>query len=194
LGSRLINRFKAALIHPEFLEAVHFNNPGGVCLDQYHARYETYHHLVVKHDLMMQTGRGRNINPSEVRFICEMELDHLTHTFFTSVDRLAWLMDQFERPCTRRALAMTTDAEIASVHKFVSKMVAKDMYVAKSTVPIRMCGCCGFCEELGTSKLPRMKRCGSCLIEYYCSSECQRTAWPDHKFICNPLVAQNAQT
>ena len=58
---------------------------------------------------------------------------------------------------------------------------------ADDLVPARpknavFCAVCG----LGSSKdgggaLPR---CGRCEVEPYCSSDCQRQAWPKHKLVC----------
>ena len=92
-------------------------------------------------------------------------------------------MDLLQRPCTRRALSTTTDAEIRAAYKTLSKRAAKgSVYGAESAIPNRMCGCCGCFEEEPNG----MKRCSRCLIEFYCSAECQRTAWSDHQHVCNP--------
>jgi hypothetical protein len=195
LGGRLIKRYKDSLIHPDFLEVVCLNNAGGFYLDQKCAELLTYRYLLVKHNLLLQTGRGHNINLSEVRFMCEIELDPTSgasdNILGQSGNRLAVLMDFLKRPCTRRAFAVTTDAEIATAYKWIAKRATKDSnYGAETTIPNRMCGCCGFFEEPHA----KMKRCSRCLIEFYCSAECQRIAWPEHQAVCNPPEAHAAET
>lgn len=190
LGGKLIKRYKISLVHPTFLEVAHFNNVEALFLDQKCAEGLTYRYLLIKHNVLLQTGRGHNINPSEIRFLCELELDPTSGAvdkFGQIGNRLAVLMDILERPCTRRALSMTTNAEIAAAYKLLSKKVAKDSdYGSDITVPNRMCGSCGFFEEEGV----KMKRCARCMIEFYCSAECQRDAWPDHQLVCNPPETQ----
>jgi hypothetical protein len=193
LSGKLIKRYKDSLIHPKFLEVAHFNNAEAFHLDQKCAQALTYRYMLIKHNVLLQTGRGHNINPSEVRFLCELELDPTSEAvdkFGQSGNRLVVLMDILERPCTRRALSMTTNAEIAAAYKSLSKKVAKDSdFGSDSTVPNRMCGSCGLFEEEGV----KMKRCARCNIEFYCSIECQRNAWPDHQHVCNPPEAQEGQ-
>jgi hypothetical protein len=188
LGGKLIKRYKTSLVHPKFLEVAHFNNAEAFYLDQKCAQSLTYRYLIIKHNILLQTGRGHNINPSEVRFLCELELDPTSGAVDNGLNgnRLAVLMDILERPCTRRALSMTTDADIAA-YKLLSKKNAKDSdYGSDIFVRNRMYGCCGLFEEEGV----KMKRCARCMIEFYCSAECQRSAWPDHQLVCNPPEAQ----
>ena len=51
------------------------------------------------------------------------------------------------------------------------------------------CGACTFvneggrtCDVCGAGNCKR--RCGRCREAYYCSEECQRSAWPAHKEAC----------
>jgi hypothetical protein len=39
------------------------------------------------------------------------------------------------------------------------------------------CDCCGKSDG-------KMSKCSKCLVARYCSSECQRKAWPTHKKVC----------
>jgi hypothetical protein len=106
-------------------------------------------------------------------------------------NRLCGLMSHLKRPFTLRSLLITSNDEIADFYKFLAKKMIKDLdYGADTMVMTRMCGGCRCFEEEGN----RMKRCSRCLIEYYCSSECQRSVWPDHQHVCNPAVKQYAAT
>ena len=130
-------------------------------------------------------GRGHNTNPSEVRFLCEQELDPSSgfiDCFGQSGNRLSVLMDMLHLPATRQALSMTTNAQISAAYKAMSKNYCKTSG-SETVLRNRMCGCCGHFEEEGDS----MKRCSGCMTEFYCSPECQRAAWSDHQHICNPV-------
>ncbi len=48
---------------------------------------------------------------------------------------------------------------------------------------------CGNCfQPASTEKM--LKTCGKCKTAYYCSLECQKTAWPTHKKVCQPPSIQ----
>ncbi|KAJ8075579.1 hypothetical protein PM082_021209 [Marasmius tenuissimus] len=56
---------------------------------------------------------------------------------------------------------------------------------------------CGYtqCPHRGTLKLHhKFKRCGSCLVEIYCSNECQKAAWRVHRRECNSKKVQLQKT
>jgi hypothetical protein len=181
LGGKQLKRYKDSLTNPLFFSVVHRNDAAKFLIDQKCAESLSYLYLLIKHNLLLMTGRGRNIKPSEVRFLCLQELDPSLDFHFSmgkrSGNRLATVMRHLNRPCSRQSLSMTTDAEISVVYKLISKSLIKSELFNK------MCGCCGYFEEEGR----RLKRCGGCLIEFYCSSECQQTAWSDHRHICNPV-------
>lgn len=40
---------------------------------------------------------------------------------------------------------------------------------------------CSFCKKQGNA----FKRCSACQAVYYCSGDCQRNDWPQHKTICS---------
>ena len=43
------------------------------------------------------------------------------------------------------------------------------------------------CSLCGTYELS-MRKCARCRIAYYCSRECQKRAWPDHKQVCQGKI------
>jgi len=44
---------------------------------------------------------------------------------------------------------------------------------------------CNGCKKQETQQ-NQFQRCGKCKKVYYCSKECQRRDWPNHKKTCNP--------
>ena len=84
----------------------------------------------------------------------------------------------------------------ASVGIRVGKMVPKTqisdqaiMAIVKSTqirdqsdcLAYRNCTTCGWCQTFGDNTF---KKCGGCRMVYYCSTECQRADWQQHKVAC----------
>ncbi|KAK7028322.1 hypothetical protein R3P38DRAFT_2935379 [Favolaschia claudopus] len=49
------------------------------------------------------------------------------------------------------------------------------------------------CDECGKDGVS-LKNCGKCRIARYCSSECQKKAWPSHKKNCHPFSDSNTVT
>lgn len=43
------------------------------------------------------------------------------------------------------------------------------------------------CEGLGCQITTNLKKCKDCRDVYYCSEECQRTDWEQHKAICRTV-------
>jgi hypothetical protein len=54
------------MTNPDFLEVAHSNNAADFHRDQKCVEGLTYRYLLIKHNVLMQTGRGHNTNPSEV--------------------------------------------------------------------------------------------------------------------------------
>ncbi|KAI0665620.1 hypothetical protein C8Q78DRAFT_995462 [Trametes maxima] len=51
---------------------------------------------------------------------------------------------------------------------------------------------CDYCRKSG-SELLELRRCAKCRTSFYCSKECQRSAWPKHKAFCvdaNDILTQ----
>ena len=64
-------------------------------------------------------------------------------------------------------------AEVKDTDK---KVILPEQRYSKLTVKV-----CDNCEETSEAKLGACKRC---LLEFYCSKECQVEAWPSHKSVC----------
>jgi hypothetical protein len=114
LGCQLLRRYKDSLTNPQFLEVVIENDAAKFLLDQRYADSLSCMDLLVKHGLLLTTGRGHNIAPSEVRFLCMLELDPLSEFHLISGQgggsTLTTLMTLYlNRPCSRPSLLMTTD-------------------------------------------------------------------------------------
>ncbi|KAF9485991.1 hypothetical protein BDN70DRAFT_870477 [Pholiota conissans] len=52
-----------------------------------------------------------------------------------------------------------------------------------------ICHICTGCQKVDSIEEP-FKRCGQCLQDYYCSKECQKLDWPQHKMRCRQSVRQ----
>lgn len=44
---------------------------------------------------------------------------------------------------------------------------------------------CNNCEDMSQDK-KKFQRCSTCHVAYYCSRDCQKAHWPEHKKICKP--------
>jgi hypothetical protein len=59
------------------------------------------------------------------------------------------------------------------------KILKKDTNYQVSRCPPSVDSCCGSCQSRGLMK------CGRCKITYYCSKECQKKHWSQHKKVCH---------
>ena len=50
-----------------------------------------------------------------------------------------------------------------------------------------MAGQCGFCKKASTELPNPLRKCRGCGIAKYCSQECQKRAWPEHKKVCRDI-------
>jgi len=50
---------------------------------------------------------------------------------------------------------------------------------------------CGYCAKADVIDGDTLKKCGTCKVVRYCSSECQAADWPNHKKVCKHIAARN---
>jgi hypothetical protein len=54
-----------------------------------------------------------------------------------------------------------------------------------------------YCQNCGKSKqkdgVAQLMSCGKCKLTVYCSKECQRTNWKEHRLLCKDIVKVNEQ-
>lgn len=63
--------------------------------------------------------------------------------------------------------------------------------MASSTTPTKSAKICGQCRLSESEAQPGILRiCGRCRSVYYCSTDCQRAAYPEHKKICLSFKAK----
>ena len=43
------------------------------------------------------------------------------------------------------------------------------------------------CGKIMNSNKKQHKKCGGCEVEFYCSKECQKKDWAEHKKVCKPI-------
>ena len=74
-----------------------------------------------------------------------------------------------------------------------SKPINNKMADSESTSPgigLHDRDCCSSCGR----KSVKLKKCGACSKAWYCSQECQRSDWKEHKKVCKPLNEANPAT
>jgi hypothetical protein len=163
------------------LKVAHFNDSVIFEQNKICCRGLTFRFLLIKHNLLLMTNRGKNMNPSEVRFLCEYEMATYPNPCCDENPAIALnlLCTMLKRPYTLEALAAVTAKEIKYAYKLIGS--GKLNHMNPVLVYSRMCGECARFEE----KDEKFKKCGRCGSEFYCSVACQHNAWKDHKKICN---------
>ena len=63
----------------------------------------------------------------------------------------------------------------------------EDLQEPLLTAPKYYWGCCQVCKRAGTKENP-LKKCARCNCLFYCSKECQKADWKDHKKLCSYLA------
>ncbi|KIY44237.1 hypothetical protein FISHEDRAFT_52392 [Fistulina hepatica ATCC 64428] len=87
---------------------------------------------------------------------------------------------------TVRAAAVHAGAQVAAA---VERWVRR--HAGAPPLPLEETKTCEFCRA--TSDQP-LRCCSRCHIVRYCSQECQRTDWPQHKRLCEPFTPENSVT
>ncbi|KAJ6512932.1 ankyrin [Mycena sanguinolenta] len=92
------------------------------------------------------------------------------------------------------------DADGCTVREFfvscgprVAATMAKCLRQRTGEEALRAEKCCDACGKPPPSG-GALKNCGKCRIARYCSTDCQRNAWPTHKKTCTPFSAANTAT
>lgn len=97
-----------------------------------------------------------------------------------------------DKRCSSMLLrALYTCDQITCLQRAVRVLAASDYYEMQDGVQdgarkVRMCRVCGTVEN---GKRPKMRQCAVCKSVYYCSTECQRRDWSEHKKACSPFAA-----
>lgn len=47
---------------------------------------------------------------------------------------------------------------------------------------------CAYCHRFQRCEFKRLQQCGRCHVVFYCSKECQKIHWPEHKIACKSTV------
>jgi hypothetical protein len=149
----------------------------------------TYRYFLIKHNLLWQTNRHKKLNISELRFVCEYELENCSPNDPPSkCAKVAdVLLKELRVPRTKEAFSSLTNQQIKEAYITSSKKhIPSDAYQSVKEWS-SMCGSCGKFEEPEKKSCPResYKKCSACLTEHYCSRECQKKDWKNHKITCN---------
>lgn len=62
----------------------------------------------------------------------------------------------------------------------MKQKIIEDEKAGSNQLPIIMCNTCN--EKAGSN------RCGRCHSRFYCSLDCQKLDWKDHKLTCKPII------
>ena len=68
-------------------------------------------------------------------------------------------------------------------HEFIATQ-QKNLGIKRTAVQDKSCELCSAVSTATTGAAYR--KCGQCLVTYYCTPECQRLDWPMHKGLCKP--------
>lgn len=148
----------------------------------------TFKYLLIKHNVLRQTGRLSSVNPSEIRFLCQYEFEFYPDISAESndTDFADNLLMALGLPVTRAALDGVSSKQIRFAYKVLlpemMRRFCPDVPFQREATGFRhMCGGCGSFEDSSKDYL----RCGRCLTERYCSQVCQLASWKDHKPVCS---------
>lgn len=119
--------------------------------------------------------------------------DHLVH--FTSYNKLNYDHDfSLERCVIERLNYKTLDTACAlltrpdgslspSLKSYNPEFIKQVLALRKKFFSETKTVCCSFCDSQGTTAHPLL-RCSGCKEARYCTSECQKRDWPQHKIAC----------
>lgn len=106
---------------------------------------------------------------------------HVNHTTVQQFTPLHWALGYYNRDIARTLIRHNADATIATDTGLIpvnmitreadTQMLAEISMVSKK-------GTCLVCNQQATQK------CSKCKLAYYCSAQCQKKSWADHKSFC----------
>jgi hypothetical protein len=147
----------------------------------------TYKYFLIKHNLLWQTNRYKNINISELKWVCEYEVEYCSHIDNPKqCANVAETTLQYLRlPKTKKALSSLSNQQLKEAYiKNMKDCIQYDTDLFEDVNNCsKMCGSCGELEEAYMEML--YKKCSACLTENYCSRDCQKKDWKNHKMTCS---------
>jgi NADH pyrophosphatase NudC (nudix superfamily) len=143
------------------------------------------------------------MNISELKFVCEYELECCSHIDDPKqCANVAETTLQFLRlPKTKKALSSLSNQQLKEAYiknmkdciQYNDTDLFEDVHncIQYNDTDLfedvhncsKMCGSCGKFEEADMEE--PYKKCSACLTENYCSRECQKNDWKNHKMTCS---------
>lgn len=125
--------------------------------------------LVVRFDMKTPT---RNQNNDVVTQVLTIPIVKTGLAFFDSLDKLEKLVEEFPP-------SMTPEKTMAMKSIINLRNITNPVYHA----PSLLISTCSMCQ----GAVPKMKQCSACRSVLYCSPECQKRDWSDHKKKCQEM-------
>ena len=97
-------------------------------------------------------------------------------------DEFAFFLTLLQRPVTLKSLQRTTDRELDLVYK-QTLQIAIDNGIQAIPTKRSTLSECGQCKSVEAG-VGVYKACSRCKKVYYCSVECQKLNWSEHKLSC----------
>jgi len=122
-------------------------------------------------------------------------------TICTNLDTLLGLIEVYGNANKNTQLTIYKDAlKIISEIELIDDLTVEDGYrlimavrsvivlqhlIAKTTIVVTFVTC-STCKKADVDS--SFKKCGGCKKVYYCSSECNKVAWEEHKKVCRAMM------
>jgi FOG: Ankyrin repeat len=98
---------------------------------------------------------------------------------------LHWALAYYNRDIARMLIRHKANASLVSSDGLMpSAMIAKegDTQMLAEIEMVKKQGTCSVCSKQATQK------CGKCKLAYYCSAQCQKDSWAQHKSFCQEAI------